>query len=377
MERKSIGQVSNSADHLFSTVDSHVERRGLEFLGLKVCLLGPFPPPIHGMSVQWDTLRKYLEREQASVLMANTQSHLAGRYVKNLLLRFVLFSVRAVVPVLRCQVLHIQARSDFGFWGPVCWPVLLGRLMGKRVVVTFQGGAGERFLRNRGQIALPFLKLADHIVVASHYLQQIFAQYSVTAHVLPNLLDVDRFEYRDPETVEPVLVMARHLHPHYNIPCALRAFKLIKARYPQARFFLTGTGPDEASLKALTAELGLSDVVYTGRVPDIRDVYRQAHIFVNTSRVDNSPVALVEAFASGLPVVSTRVGEVPNMIEDGVNGLLVEQDDHEGVAQAVISLVENPEKARAIRRASRERIRRYTWDSQRERLLALYTGQAS
>ena len=56
--------MSNSANHLFSTVDSHVERRGLEFRGLKVCLLGPFPPPIHGMSVQCDTLRKYLEDEQ-------------------------------------------------------------------------------------------------------------------------------------------------------------------------------------------------------------------------------------------------------------------------------------------------------------------------
>ena len=342
--------------------------------GVRVCLVGPLPPPINGGSVQTQQLLSCLRAEGALVETADLYPQLPLGVERNRLARFVGFTLQGFLPVTRCQVLHIQSRSKWGFWGPVCWPTLLAKLLGKRVVVTFQGGAGDRFFRRWGVIALPFLRRADAVIVASEYLRRVLIGFGIQPLLVPNIIDPAHFEYREPLPLQPKLVVARHLHPLYNIPCVLRAFRIIEERFPDAQLFITGTGPQEAKLRALSVELGLQGVTLTGFVPDIRDIYRQAHICLNASNVDNSPVAIVEAFASGLPVISTRVGDVPYMIEHGVNGWLVDLDDHVSLAEGVIHLIEHPDEAAAIRREAYRRIWRYTWEANRKTIVAAYLG---
>lgn len=346
-----------------------------DFAKLKICLVGPLPPPINGMSGQWQQLLECLRLEGAEPLVADSYPKLPAVAGRNLVLRFVAFTAQGVVPVASAEVIHIQARSDWGFWGPVCWPTLVGKLLGKRVVVTFQGGDGLRFLRQWGRLALPFLRMVDVVIVASEYLCQVLAQFDIQAIIIPNIISLEHFEYHEPAELRPWLVVARHLHPIYNIPCVLRAYQIIQSRFPDAQLFLTGTGPQEVELRQMTADLGLHNVTFTGWVPDIRNIYRRAHIFVNASNIDNSPVAIVEALASGLPVVSTRVGDVPYMIEHGISGWLVDLDDHVGLAEGVTWLVEHPSAVSAIRQRANRIAQRYSWAVQRERVLAVYAGQ--
>ena len=83
--------------------------------------------------------------------------------------------------------------------------------------------------------------------------------------------------------------------------------------------------------------------------------YADADLYVQTPAIDNMPLSLLEAFASGLPVVATRIGGVPAMLRDGVHGLLVRDDDDEAVAAQVIRLLEQPAlRPRARRRRSRD-----------------------
>ena len=343
--------------------------------GIRICLVSPFPPPIGGPSNLFEYLLNCLRSEGIAVEVADTYPHLPLRAERNLLGRFVGFTVQGFLPVTRASVVHIQSRSDWGFWGPVCWPVIWSKMLGKRIVVTFQGGAGDDFFARWGKIALPFLRQADAVIVASEFLRRLLTCFDIQPVVVPNIVDVARFEYREPLHLQPRLVVARHLDPIYNIPCVLRAFRIVQHRFPEAELLLTGRGSQETELRKLVVQLGLQNVLFTGRVPDICDVYRRAHIYVNASLVDNSPVAIVEAFASGLPVVSTRVGDVPYMIEHGVNGWLVDSNDHVGLAEGVTWLVEHPSEASAIRRCARQRAQRYTWTAQRDRLLAVYTGR--
>jgi glycosyltransferase involved in cell wall biosynthesis len=115
-------------------------------------------------------------------------------------------------------------------------------------------------------------------------------------------------------------------------------------------------------------------VTFTGRVPpsDITRYYADADIYVQTPTIDNMPLSVLEAFASGLPVVATRVGGIPAILTHGVHGLLAPADDDEAVAGHVTTLLESPAYARQLAAAARETCTKYEWRVAREGWLAAY-----
>ncbi|MFX0195823.1 MAG: glycosyltransferase, partial [Candidatus Hodarchaeota archaeon] len=92
-------------------------------------------------------------------------------------------------------------------------------------------------------------------------------------------------------------------------------------------------------------------------------------IFVNASNVDNMPGAILEAFACGLPVVSTKTGGIPYILEDEVTGLLVNKYDCHAIADKAIQLLEDPELSLRLARNAREECQKYSWESVRPLLL--------
>src|SRR6185369_4089649 len=120
------------------------------------------------------------------------------------------------------------------------------------------------------------------------------------------------------------------------------------------RLVIAGTGPERARLEALRDSLGLANAVeFCGRID--RDVMAQrlanARVALNPSRVDNMPNSVLEAMASGVPVVSTRVGGVPFILRDGVTGLLVEPAA-DAMAAALLSVLDDPALARRLSEAA-------------------------
>jgi glycosyltransferase involved in cell wall biosynthesis len=100
--------------------------------------------------------------------------------------------------------------------------------------------------------------------------------------------------------------------------------------------------------------------------------YAEHDIFVNASNADNFPGALVEAACSGLPIVTTRAGGIPDMIRDHENGILVGLNDHEKLAAAVIELTENPERARRLAENARSWAGQFSWAATLRALLRNY-----
>ncbi len=105
------------------------------------------------------------------------------------------------------------------------------------------------------------------------------------------------------------------------------------------------------------------------------ELYNEADCFLNGSRIDNQPLSILESFASGLPVVSTNAGGIPDMVTDCVTGMIVEMDDYQGLAKRAIDLIEHPELAERIISAAHEECRRYTWDEVREAWLEAYSSR--
>jgi len=134
---------------------------------------------------------------------------------------------------------------------------------------------------------------------------------------------------------------------------------------------LAGVGDEESRLRKQVADLGLTDrVEFMGFVKDVADVLASADIFAMPSRREGLPQALIEAMAAGLPAVAARAGGVPEMIEDGANGILVECEDRAALHLGLRRLVVDPDlRARIGREAARRAGERFSYE-RRSRLLA-------
>jgi glycosyltransferase involved in cell wall biosynthesis len=147
----------------------------------------------------------------------------------------------------------------------------------------------------------------------------------------------------------------------------LRAFRLVQDRYPDATLLLVGSGSEEPRLRALARSLRLEGVTFAGPMApgEIWRAYDQADVYIQTSNIDNMPTSVLEAYASGLPVVATAAGGVPAILEDGEHGLLASIDDHVLVAEAVLRLLADPGLAGRLTTSARRQAETCTWPAVR------------
>lgn len=279
----------------------------------------------------------------------------------------------------RVDVVHVYSASYFSFLlGPVP-AMLLARLLGKRVILNYHSGEAEDHLKRWGLMVHPWLRLAHEIVVPSVYLRGVFARYGHDAQVIHNVVNASAFHYR--ERVEPALrlLSARNLEPHYRVDIVIRAFAIVKLRHPEATLVVAGSGSDERRLKALVASLAIAGVRFAGRFDpaDAPALYESADIFVNASVVDNQPVSILEAFASGIPVISTGCGDIPAMLRGGAAGILVGPDDPRALADAIEALVLRRGLAVRLARRARQSLDRFRWEEIRGQWQAVYRGSRS
>jgi glycosyltransferase involved in cell wall biosynthesis len=287
------------------------------------------------------------------------------------------------VPSLRrlreVDVVHTFSASFWSFLLAPTPAIAVARHYRKRVVLHYHSGEAEAHLARWGLLVHPFLRWVDEIVVPSQYLKDVFARHGHRARVIRNIVDTARFRYRDRPPLKPHFLSARSLEPHYRVDMTIRAFSELKKRYPEATLTVAGSGSEEKRLRGLARALGGNGVRFIGAVDQrqMPALYEAADILLNASVVDNQPVSVLEAFAAGLPVVSTATGDLANIIHHRTTGLLVPPADPEAMASAASYLLENPNRAQFITRSARQEAEKYSWASVRDSWLAVYTGRAA
>ncbi len=260
------------------------------------------------------------------------------------------------------------------------WAYLCGaaaRCAGRPYVAVLQGGNLPRWARLHARRFGTYLAEASAVVAASDYLAGGLAAYRPGIRVIPNMVPIERYEPRPARPWRPRYLWLRRFHRIYNPPMAVRAFARIASTHDGAA--LTMAGPDAGCMKAtrsLARKLGVAGQIrFTGKLPkeSIYRLSRECDFFLHTSRIDNQPVTVLEAMALGLPVVATDVGGMRHVIEDGVTGVLVPDDDDAAMAEACDSLLADPARADSLSQAARAAVRIASWESVRpkwERLLA-------
>ncbi len=351
---------------------------------LELCVVGPLPPPSGGMANQCEQLVRLMRAEGVRVELVRTNPPYrpawAGRIpLLRAALRLLPYLAQLWRAAGRAEVMHILANSGWAwhlFAAPAVW---IGRLRGARVIVNYRGGnAAAFFARARGPV-LATLRLADACVTPSAFLQRVFAQHGLAAAIVPNIVDLSRF-WPAPERAfgdAPHLVVTRNLEAIYDIPTALRAFAGVRRVFPGARLTVAGSGPELGRLRVLAAQLGLAECVhFAGRIDnaEIPALYRSADCMLNPSTVDNMPISILEALASAVPVVSTRAGGIPDMVEDGRSALLVAVGDAEAMAAAALRVLSDRGLAARLRAAGVQAAAAHDWPTVHARWLAMYRG---
>ncbi len=138
----------------------------------------------------------------------------------------------------------------------------------------------------------------------------------------------------------------------------IRAAAEVSREFPAAKFLLIGDGAERARIEGMVAELGLSKtVLFLGRRNDVPKVLACCDMFVSPSWAEGLPNSVLEAMAAGLPIVATRVGGTPEIIEHGVSGLLVPPRDSHALATAILQLLGDKGLAKRLGRSAQERAR--------------------
>jgi glycosyltransferase involved in cell wall biosynthesis len=146
--------------------------------------------------------------------------------------------------------------------------------------------------------------------------------------------------------------------------------RIFLSQNPDVIFVLVGSGRDEAELRALAADL--SNVVFTGEVSNVGDYLRAFDLLLYPSRHEGLGSTILDAFEFGLPVVATRVGGIPEILDDADNGYLVEVDDIKAIVAALQKLIGDPELAQKIHSNNREKAQAYSADAMTEKYDRVY-----
>lgn len=353
----------------------------------RVCIVGPLPPPEGGMANQTRQLAEKLSAEGLHVQVVRTNAPYSPAWIGRVqgvraLARLLPYLWNLFVAFRRCDVVHLMANSGWAwhlFAAPALW---IAVLCGRPVIVNYRGGDAEPFLRRSSKMVALSLRRSARLVVPSGFLQRVFGQHGIDATIIPNIIDLDRFQpSARPRPPGQHLVITRNLEPLYGIETALRALALLRTEgFTGVTLSIAGTGPSLGSLTQLAAELGITDAVrFVGRLDreQIVALYHEADIAVNPSLVDNMPNSVLEALACGLPVVSTDVGGVPFVVQHDGTALLVPARDPVAMQAAIARLLRDPALAARLREEGLRLAQGFGWSQVAPQWLQAYGAAAS
>ncbi len=246
---------------------------------------------------------------------------------------------------------------------------LLCRIFKLPLVMVLHGGNLPEFIERRPQWTKRVLERANFLVAPSPFLAEKIGRYGFEIRIIPNVVNLENYPFRERSEIEPRLVWMRSFHELYNPEMAVEVLAELRLSVPGATLTMAGNDKGlENKVKELAQNVGLSGAVkFAGFLDEEQKLkeFSGADIYINTNRVDNMPVSVLEACAFGLPVVATNVGGLPYLIGDGENGVLVANESVGEMTAAIKYLLDNPGFTRKISRGGRLLATRSAWSSVR------------
>ncbi|MDR5589722.1 glycosyltransferase family 4 protein [Christiangramia sp. SM2212] len=238
-------------------------------------------------------------------------------------------------------------------------------------IPILHGGNLPERLENSKKLSQSLFGNSKVNIAPSKFLHDIFQDHGFkNTQIIPNAIKSENYPFKLRKEFRPKLLWVRRFQKRYNPFMAIKVLRLLKEKYPSASLCMVGPEKDGsmASCKKFAKKYDL-DVRFTGKLRKKHwaELSRNYDFFINTTTVDNTPISVIEAMSLGLAIVSTDVGGMPVLIEDGQDGILVREEDDKMMAEELIEIIENPERGEKICLNARNKVEKFDWDIVKEK----------
>ncbi len=246
------------------------------------------------------------------------------------------------------------------------------------IPILHGGNLPERIQKNRKMSDFIFQNAKINIA-PSNYLLEAFKMCSYEVQYIPNSIALENYPFTERTVVRPRLLYVRAFSQVYNPQMAIYVLHKVLKKYPDAKLCMVGPDKDGTleKTKDLARQLGIENhVVFMGKMEKQAWIVlsKEYDIFINTTNFDNTPVSVMEAMALGLPVVSTNVGGIPYLVQDGKEAILVDPNDANAMAQKISLLIEHPSNAVKLAENARKKVESFDWKKVKTRWVELLHG---
>jgi len=282
---------------------------------------------------------------------------------------------RWILHKLKPDIIHVHELTfgwaNLGFWKT---RNLVVSTWGSDILVecqTTMNKFSKRFL----------MKQASVITATTQFLAKATTQYlskERDIRVIPFGVDCSIFKPSTRKRANEAITLGfiKSLEPKYGPGYLIETMYKVAKIFPNVSLLLVGDGELELKLKTRVSQLGLEEKVhFIGKVPhkEIPGILQQVDIFVMPSISESFGVAAIEAGAMGIPVVASRIGGIPEAVEDGITGILVSPRDPEGLSKAILTLILNAQLREKMGHAARDYvIRQFNWEKSVEEMERIY-----
>jgi len=279
----------------------------------------------------------------------------------NSLLRLLDMISLVIINRKKCNVIIVDVFGTKAIFFAIC-VILLAKMYKIPYIPVLRGGyLGKRY-KKHPHIFNFLLSDARTIISPSEYLRESFQNNSFSITVIPNYIDLEKYRFKTRKKIKPHLLWVRSIHNIYNPSMAIHVLDQIRKIYPNARLCMVGPVKDNKIMEELNdimSRLNLENhVTFTGHLSKKQWIELSANydIFINTTNYDNAPITLLEAMALGLPIVSTNVGGMPNLITHDYNGKLVYANDDLSMVKCIREYIDNDNQRTDICNNARKNI---------------------
>lgn len=246
----------------------------------------------------------------------------------------------------------------------------LSRILKIKYIPILHGGSLPKRLSNNKKLSKLIFKNSYKNIAPSNYLKHEFDKKGYHTTFIPNILEIENYQFKIRKILKPKLLWVRAFKHIYNPTMAIEVLKLLREVYENASLCMVGPFVDSSFKETLdiVKKYDLEDAVEFTDVLLKEDWHKKSidyDVFLNTTNIDNTPVSVMEAMALGISVVSTNVGGVPYLIDDKVDGILVEKNDPKQMTKEIINILDNKYPNLTIK--ARTKVENFRWKNNREK----------
>lgn len=361
-----------------------------------VLIVGPYPPPYGGIAVFVRDLLNSPVKDHFNLLFLRTAKRASEEmpFVKKLAreIKDTLSLVRYLLKEKNLKIVHIHTPSYLGFWRHSIH-VLISKMFGKKVVLHILGGGFKDFYEGGWRLQKWYIRnilsVSDKIVALSSMWKSFFSTLTDPNQIIvaPTAIYYQDFDIKFNKKKE---ILTEFGIPTNRIICislgglikekgileVLNAADTILSDKAKENiyFVFAGKGILEDEVRRYCKRFQ-SNAKYLGGIASDRKIklLSSSDIFLLPSHIEGIPIALLEAMASGLAVITTPVGGIPEVIKDGENGFLIKPGDINALKGKILTLASNNELREEMGRRNRELVKeKYSWDVVAEKIVGIY-----